>query len=444
MKKIFITLLTVCISNFAFAQWLGTNPVYYTSGNVGIGTTSPSAKLQIQGADIPLSGTVSQFGGNLLIATNSPQGADIGGSIGFGGRYSNSNAIWTFASIKGAKDDNALGQGTGYMSFHTEYSGYSHERMRITSTGNVGIGTTSPQDRFQVSNGVISNQQNIVSNSVYTILNARSNRAVDDYGGLNSEYFRMNLVTEGPSTTGGSSEHRKADLRFALRNTTDDVFSDRLTVKSNGNVGIGTTSPNHMLDVAGDAEVEGILNINKHGITKIRGSYLHLNSNESQSSSFIDFQDSNGTYYRMGTGIESNGAFSISNVDSSEELLKITSGGSMYLFGVLESKKIKVSVDPGNWPDYVFAPSYELRALSEVEQYIKANQHLPEVPAAKEIETNGLDLGAMDATLLKKVEELTLYLIQESKEKDDLKKENKELKETLNEVLKRLDALEKK
>ncbi|MBO3700161.1 LamG domain-containing protein [Roseivirga sp. E12] len=90
-----------------------------------------------------------------------------------------------------------------------------------------------------------------------------------------------------------------------------------------------------------------------------------------------------------------------------------------------------------NWPDYVFASSFKLRPLAEVASFIKANQHLPEVPSAKEIETAGLDLGAMDAVLLKKVEELTLYTIDQEKR---IEKQN----ELINDLLKRLDKLEKK
>jgi hypothetical protein len=116
--------------------------------------------------------------------------------------------------------------------------------------------------------------------------------------------------------------------------------------------------------------------------------------------------------------------------------------------GTIRSKKVKVEASP--WPDFVFAPNYKLRTLSELEAYIKTNQHLPEVPSAKEVEENGLDLGKMDATLLQKVEELTLYLIDGNKEKDalktevsQLKKENQELKAMFLELKREIEALKK-
>lgn len=71
----------------------------------------------------------------------------------------------------------------------------------------------------------------------------------------------------------------------------------------------------------------------------------------------------------------------------------------------------EVNVDLNNWADYVFAPGYALPSLAEVKTYIDNNHHLPDMPSAKTITENGLDIGEMDKTLVKKVEELTLYLI---------------------------------
>ncbi|MGN7787276.1 hypothetical protein ACTJIJ_22270 [Niabella sp. 22666] len=66
----------------------------------------------------------------------------------------------------------------------------------------------------------------------------------------------------------------------------------------------------------------------------------------------------------------------------------------------------------GNWPDYVFDSSYQLMSLPETDQYIKTNKHLPDMPSAREVEAKGIAVGANQALLLKKVEELTLHLIQ--------------------------------
>ena len=69
----------------------------------------------------------------------------------------------------------------------------------------------------------------------------------------------------------------------------------------------------------------------------------------------------------------------------------------------------------GQWPDYVFSPSYHLRPLAEVAQFIEANHRLPDVPSAAQVQTEGIELTAMNAVLLQKVEELTLHLIELAK-----------------------------
>ncbi|WP_158800256.1 hypothetical protein [Pedobacter sp. L105] len=88
--------------------------------------------------------------------------------------------------------------------------------------------------------------------------------------------------------------------------------------------------------------------------------------------------------------------------------------------GTIHSNEVKV--DTKSWPDYVFKPGYTLLSLTEVKTYIKQNQHLPDIPSEKEIIENGQNLGEMNKLLIKKVEELTLYLIRQKEETD---KQNK-------------------
>ena len=90
--------------------------------------------------------------------------------------------------------------------------------------------------------------------------------------------------------------------------------------------------------------------------------------------------------------------------------------------GKIGARAIYVVAPNVPWPDYVFAPGYRLRPLSEVAQFVRANGHLPEVPSAATVQAEGLDLGATQAVLLKKIAELTLYLL-------ELKQENEGLKE---------------
>ena len=79
------------------------------------------------------------------------------------------------------------------------------------------------------------------------------------------------------------------------------------------------------------------------------------------------------------------------------------------------------------WPDYVFEPAYKMPSLQELEAYIKKNKHLPDVPTAKEVAKDGLDVGDMNRILLQKIEELTLHLIEQGKEIERLKNQVQKL-----------------
>lgn len=92
-------------------------------------------------------------------------------------------------------------------------------------------------------------------------------------------------------------------------------------------------------------------------------------------------------------------------------------------YGIL-AEKVKVAVpNSSNWSDFVFANDYKLQDLCQVEKFIRTNKHLPDIPSASEVVRDGLDLGSMDALLLQKIEELTLYIIAQDKKIDLLAKE---------------------
>jgi hypothetical protein len=102
--------------------------------------------------------------------------------------------------------------------------------------------------------------------------------------------------------------------------------------------------------------------------------------------------------------------------------VKFQVNGGAYVEGRVRCHEVEVALAPTFvWPDYVFNSSYKLRPLSEVESFINTNKHLPGVPSQAEVATNGVKLGEMNATLLQKVEELTLYMINLQKENDALK-----------------------
>ena len=95
----------------------------------------------------------------------------------------------------------------------------------------------------------------------------------------------------------------------------------------------------------------------------------------------------------------------------------------MAIAGGIITEKVRVATNgTAFWADFVFDKNYKLRSLVEVENFIKANKHLPEIPSTSEVRKNGIDLAETQALLLLKVEELTLYVIQQNKKIEKLER----------------------
>ncbi|KAB2913814.1 MAG: hypothetical protein F9K23_16355 [Bacteroidetes bacterium] len=103
---------------------------------------------------------------------------------------------------------------------------------------------------------------------------------------------------------------------------------------------------------------------------------------------------------------------------------------------IIAKNEIRATLTSVIWPDYVFAPTYKLKPLSVLEAEIDSLGHLPEIPSASEVETDGLSLTGISTTLVKKVEELTLYIIEQQKQIEELKRKNGELQKAVEGLLK--------
>ncbi|WP_448105173.1 hypothetical protein [Pedobacter panaciterrae] len=133
-----------------------------------------------------------------------------------------------------------------------------------------------------------------------------------------------------------------------------------------------------------------------HSYKKVPDQYVNSNGLSRSGTAFFDAPGLN--YF--------NGDVSIGTIDPKGYKLAIA--GSM----IAESVKVKLTA---TWPDYVFAKDYPLPSLQETEKHIQDKGHLPDIPSAEEVKVNGVDLGDMNAKLLKKIEELTLHLIEQNK-----------------------------
>jgi hypothetical protein len=197
------------------------------------------------------------------------------------------------------------------------------------------------------------------------------------------------------------------------------------TIHSNsGNVGIGTTSPTYKLEVAGNFKtVSG-----SHTLFLTTGT----GSNDALTLLYNGSDVAAIQLYANGTSYFNGGNVGIGTTDTRG--YKFAVDGS----AIATSMKVKPS---GSWPDFVFLKDYKLPTLTEVKTYIDKNRHLPDMPSANEVHANGLDLGEMNRLLLKKVEELTLYLIEKDEKEKQHQGEIDQLKQALGSLNNKIDLL---
>ncbi|GAB3909947.1 prefoldin domain-containing protein [Mucilaginibacter boryungensis] len=328
-----------------------------------------------------------------------------------------------------------------FIAIHS-YAQFSTTSGITATTDPVGIGTTSlpTEGKLQV-NGLI------------------DNIAVNNYGAFriyNGSNFPGGIGTDSWAH-GGSSADFTVYGSHNLYLTAGD--QKRMTLLSSGNVGIGTTSPLATLDVGktlASGELASVLARLNEGNTSGSGTYLGIRGYDTQPNttypnlndvksfaiehSFYGMTNSSINFLRGGgmTG----GSISFST-NSNIERMRIDGNGKvgigtttpdelLSVNGTIHSKEVKVNLT--GLPDYVFKPEYHLPTLAEVKSYIDKNSHLPEIPSAQEVEKNGLNLGEMNKLLLKKVEELTLYLIDKDKQIDELQLKQKITEKQQNQI----------
>jgi hypothetical protein len=329
MKKICLTLIAIAFAvNFSYAQWTTSGTVTSTSNTVGIGTTSPESGWLL---DVNGLGTIGSQGSARIYM----------GTI---------DATHSFIQSR----DNSVNQNLLFYA-----SSYSF------STGKFGIGTTSPGYTLDVAFNTNGNDGIRVTNTNSGTTAQVQNRVINDagsigYTGISSSGYTSYIPLNGGQAFFGSYN---VPVSIFTQSASPIVFYpnsvESMRITPAGNVGIGTTTPDQLLSVAG-------------------------------------------------------------NIHAQEVLVNLT-----------------------GFEDRVFKKTYHLPTLPELKTYIDKNHHLPDVPSEAEVVKNGLKLGDMDRTLTKKVEELTLYLIEKDKQISQQQATNQTLQQEIDELKKQVSNLTK-
>ena len=356
----------------------------------------------------------------------------------------------------------ALGYGTGVISFFADGASTvangtnitPSERMRITPTGNVGIGETNPSGRLEVR----SSTGHVGLNTCTSVSPERGNLYYStdgtgwkfNIGKLQSGTFtpqmtfqdngNVGIGTSNPSgqfetyTDGyrrlavsypSSSETRLSlganafinqhanneELSFNQQYGSGKITfytgypnSEKMRITASGNIGIGTINPQANLSIKSGSNVDAEINSLPEGID------IQSFNRTSNSYGYISFKTNAG-----------NESMRILNTGQICVGCLVPGTYKMAVDGAMAARSLRITQTAG-WADYVFDKKYNLRPLDEVEKFIQENQHLPDLLSATTVAREGIDVADMQAKLLSKIEELTLYVIELKKEVETLKK----------------------
>lgn len=413
-------------------QSIGTTPFYVRQSDdyVGIGTVNPGAKLEVDGNSLSLAS---------------------GGYIMAGGLTSANIAIDN-DDIQARNNGVAATLDLNYLGGDIRFRGNLTAATVIKANGNVGIGTSTPSTMLDVEGSSISST-NIITSKVNYVGNTDV-KAIDCYSvpangygyGVNATggFIGVNANALGGAYTGSAFGIRAtasgtAGIRFGVyaiasgNNTTNYGLYGEASGSGSKNWGgyiLGRLNASRHLVVGNTDAAYTETYTGDHSIELLNGRILlkgFMKSNGIQSG--IEFYDSlganavcflgNKTSTTMGFYGYTGAGWNLLNMNPATGQVslgidKFATGYKLSVGGKVICEELRVQPNTA-WPDYVFDNDYALMPLQEVEAHIAQYNHLPGIPNQNEIKTQGIAVGDMQIKQMEKIEELTLYIIQQQK-----------------------------
>jgi hypothetical protein len=406
----------------------------YFAGNLGVGMPNPMAKMHIRKMDAFTDANASGSTiDNLLLIQSPYTGSDPGSMNGAG--YKWGIQLWGRNDVGQLSPDKSVGiyavsedPGLGFnrsvgLALHTSpFDQANREVARITSNGFLGLGTANPRQKFDLWGGKLT----------VTGEDHNGTALITSAGGVayfGNDFYDNGLAVSSDGKIGIGTALPEGKLHLKYNGTTLDGPPPML-----GGSGLIVQAATGGRFSNKGAQIEFVIPANTDGsnaygqgrIIAVAGSLQNSDATGKMILGTRRMFDKygNGLNWFYGDDIVIDGIGNVGiNISNPSEKLTVN--------GKIKAREIRV--DAIGMPDYVFATKYELLPLPALEKYIHQYQHLPEIPSAAEAEKNGIALGEMNKLLLKKIEELTLHLIEHERKMNEqaevLARQQKEISE---------------